>query len=100
MKRYREKRIRSLAELRKIMPTLDADEGIRIDAVNGRSKCFMFVTKKGGKYTVNIAERIYDASFKAYVPGGRETWFHTGDLEEALSKITAEAQRPFRAYLY
>lgn len=82
------------------MPTLDADEGIRIDSVNGKSKCFMFVTKKGGKYTINTAERVYDSSLKAYAPGGRETWFYTSDLEEALSKVVSEAQRPLRAYLY
>ena len=100
MNRYREKRIRSVTELRKIIPTLDIDEGIRIDSANGESKCFAFVTKKGGRFTINTAESIYDTSLKAHVPGGRETWFYTSDLEEALSKIMAEAQRPLRAYLY
>ena len=100
MRRYKEKRIRSITELRKIMPTLDIDEGIRIDAANGKSKYFMFVTNKRGIYTINTTERIYDVSLKAYVPGGREAWFYTSDLEEALHKIRDEAQRPLRAYLY
>ena len=82
------------------MQSLDPDEGIRVHSANEGSKSFTFVTKKGGRFTVNTAERVYDKSLKAYVPGGEETWFYTSDIEEALAKVVKEAERPLRAYLY
>ena len=100
MKPYREKLIRSFGELRKIMQSLDPDEGIRVNSLSDGSKCFTFVTKKGDRYTVNTAKKVYDKSLKAYVPGGEESWFHTSDIEEALPKIMQEAERPLRAYSY
>jgi len=82
------------------MQSLDSDEGIRVNSAKEGSECFTFVSKKGGRFTVNIAERVYDKSLKAYVPGGEETWFYTSDIEEALTKVMKEAERPLRAYLY
>jgi len=82
------------------MQSLDSDEGIRVNSTNVGSKCFTFVIKKGGRFTVNTAERVYDKSLKAFVPGGEETWFYTSDIEEALAKVVKEAEKPLRAYLY
>jgi len=82
------------------MQSLDSDEGIRVNSAKEGPKFFTFVTKKGGSFTVNTAERVYDKSLKAYVPGGEETWFYTSDIEEALTKVMEEAERPLRAYLY
>ncbi len=100
MKPYLEKLIRSVGELRKILQSLDPDEGIRVNSVNDRSKCFTFVARKGDRYTVNRTQKVYDRSLRAYIPGGEETWFHTSDIEEALAKIMQDAERPLRAYSY
>jgi hypothetical protein len=100
LKPYREKLIRSASELRKIVQTLDSDEGIRVSSAKEGSKCFTFLTKNGDKFTVNTTEKVYDKSLRAYVPGGEETWFYTSDIEEALAKVMQEAEKPLRAYLY
>jgi hypothetical protein len=100
LKPYKEKLIRSISELRKIMKSLDPDEGIRVNSANEGSKCFTFITKKVDRFSVITAERVYDKLLKAYVPGGEETWFYTSDIEEALTKVMQEAERPLRAHLY
>ena len=82
------------------MQRLDPDEGIRVNSVIDGSKRFTFITKKDDRYTVNTAERVYDKLLKAHIPGGEETWFHTSEIEEVLTRVIKEAERPLRAYLY
>jgi len=54
---FYEKRVRSLAGLKKEVRTLDADAGVRIVGSYLKSPCFAFVTRFAGRYTVMVYER-------------------------------------------
>jgi hypothetical protein len=54
---FYEKRIRSFNNLMSELRRLDSDSGVRIIGSYHKRKCFAFVTRSGGVYTVMIYER-------------------------------------------
>ena len=54
---FYEKRVRSFYKLMSEMRRLDSDSGVRIVGSYQKRKCFAFVTRSGGVYTVMIYER-------------------------------------------
>ncbi len=54
---FYEKRVRSFNNLMLELRRLDSDSGVRIIGSYHKRKCFAFVTRSGGVYTVMIYER-------------------------------------------
>ena len=54
---FYEKRVRSFNNLMSELRRLDSDSGVRIIGSYHKRKCFAFVTRSGGVYTVMIYER-------------------------------------------
>ena len=54
---FYEKRVRSFDKLMSELRRLDSDSGVRIIGSYQERKCFAFVTRSGGVYTVMIYER-------------------------------------------
>jgi len=54
---FYEKRVRSFDKLMSELRRLDSDSGVRIVGSYQKRKCFAFVTRSGGVYTVMIYER-------------------------------------------
>jgi len=54
---FYEKRVRSFNNLMSELRRLDSDSGVRIIGSYQERKCFAFVTRSGGVYTVMIYER-------------------------------------------
>lgn len=102
-----EKRIYSLRELKRIIESLDLDEGVRVlGRIGGlRGGGFIFVTtshsaEPSQKYCVNTTERIYDKEAKTYLPGGREEFLYFSDVEEVTKYLEENAARPIKAWYY
>jgi hypothetical protein len=54
---FYEKRVRRFDKLVSELRRLDSDSGVRIVGSYHKKKCFTFVTRSGGVYTVMIYER-------------------------------------------
>ncbi len=54
---FYEKRVRSFNKLMSELRRLDSDSGVRIVGSYQNRKCFAFVTRSGGVYTVMIYEK-------------------------------------------
>jgi hypothetical protein len=94
---FYEKRIRSFAGLRREVRRLDSDAGIRVVGSYLKHRCFAFVTRFVGRYTVMVYERT---SHKASAVGKRvlsKEFESPKELEEFLHRLT---QKGVDAYLY
>ncbi|MBI2184488.1 MAG: hypothetical protein HYU39_05960 [Thaumarchaeota archaeon] len=102
MRRYREQKIRSVGELKKLIGALELDEGIRLLGNNPNFKGggFIFITKSRGKYCVNFCDRVRDKDLGAYVPGGKEEFHYTAKAEEVWSMVEDRFATPLRASIY
>ena len=100
--RYREKKIKTFAELKNTITTMDLDCGIRIlgNITGFAHGGFIFITKMGEQYTVNMTERVLFKDGKTLVPGGRANWFYTDDSEKTWLIIKDKLLRPFEAWIY
>ncbi len=94
---FYEKRIRSFDKLMSELRRLDSDSGVRVVGSYLKRKCFAFLTRSGGVYTVMVYERK-----------GRETpalgarilskeFTSVDDLQGFLRQIT---QKQTDAYVY
>jgi len=54
---FYEKRVRSFDKLMSELQRLDSDSGVRVVGSYQNRKCFAFVTRSGGVYTVMIYQR-------------------------------------------
>lgn len=99
---YREKKVKSLSTLLKMIENLDPDEGIRIKgSVKGFLKGgFIFVTKTGSKYCINITDQIFDEESTSYVPGGKETWMYADTVSQAFKIVKERMKVPLEAWSY
>lgn len=94
---FYEKRIRSFAGLRREVRHLDSDAGIRVVGSYLKRRCFAFVTRFVGRYTVMVYERT---GRKSPAVGKRvlsREFESAEELEEFLQGIT---QRGVDAYVY
>ena len=94
---FYEKRIRSFAELKREVRHLDSDAGVRIVGYYLKRRCFAFVTRFVGSYTVMVHERM---GRRAPIAGKRILSREFGspeDLDEFLQGIT---QKGVDAFLY
>ena len=97
-----ERRIRTMKELKGIIATLDLDEGIRIilNVPELSSGGFLFLTKSGEKYTINITERVSNEDGMDFFPGGKEEWFFTQDSLEVWRIVEKRMETPIMAWRY
>jgi len=102
MSRYREKKIRSLKELRRALEGLELDQGVRIICRLGddSKEGFLFLTKPSERYCINICSRLYDENLKSYVPGGEEEWIYCESVDEVWKRVKAYVQSPLQAWIY
>ena len=94
---FYEKRIRSFNKLMSELRRLDSDSGVRIIGSYQKRKCFAFVTRSGGVYSVMIYER---KERKAPALGARilsREIKSVDDLREFLGQV---GQREMDAYVY
>ncbi|MGD0476764.1 MAG: hypothetical protein ABSB29_01190 [Nitrososphaerales archaeon] len=94
---FYEKKVRSFAGLRREARRLDSDAGIRVVGSYLGHRCFAFVTRSVGRYTVMVYERT---GRKAPAVGKRvlSREFESPEkLEEFLQRIT---QKGVDAYVY
>jgi hypothetical protein len=94
---FYEKRIRSFNNLMSELRRLDSDSGVRVIGSYQKRKCFAFVTRSGGVYTVMIYER---KGRKAPALGARilsKEIKSVDDLREFLVQI---GQKEMDAYVY
>ena len=107
-KPFSERRINSWRELKKIIESLELDEGVRVlGRIEGlRGGGFIFITilhsatKPSQRYYVNTAERIYNEETKLHLPGGREKFQDFSEAEEVLKYVEKNAAKPLRAWYY
>lgn len=99
---FSERRIRSLRELRKVVDSLDLDEGVRVlgrfEELRGGG--FIFINKSSNLYCVNTAERIYSEEMGTHVPGGREEFLYFKTAEETIRYVEKNAAKPLEAWSY
>ncbi|MEM2942954.1 MAG: hypothetical protein QXT81_05990 [Candidatus Bathyarchaeia archaeon] len=90
-----------MEELRVLMQAMDQDEGIRIvgEAEGFENGGFIFVAKSGGRYCINICDRILDSAKNEYV-GGNDVWLYFESFEEAWEKLKTLIRNPIEAYAY
>jgi len=94
---FYEKRVRSFNNLMSELRRLDSDSGVRIIGSYHERKCFAFVTRSGGVYTVMIYER---KGRKTPALGARifsREVKSEDDLREFLGQI---GQKEMDAYVY
>ncbi len=107
-KKYPERQIKSISELTKVIDSLDLDEGVRLlgykeDFQGGG---FIFIStvhslmKSNQKYCINTAERILNEESGLYLPGGKEEFRYTSDIEEVMKYIDKNASKPLQAWYY
>lgn len=107
-KPYSDKSIHSLRELKKVIESLDLDDGVRVLGCieDLRAGGFIFIatlhspTRPSQKYCVNTAERIYDEEAKLFLPGGREEFLYFSEAEDVIKYIEKNAAKPIRAWYY
>ena len=99
---YSERSINTIEDLVTFVRAMDQDEGIRIvGEVEGyKGGGFIFVAKSGDKYCLNICDRIYDPSRKAYQVGGNDSWYYFDNFEDAWTKLKTLLHNPLEAYAY
>jgi hypothetical protein len=94
---FYEKRVRAFDKLMSELRRLDSDSGVRIVGSYHKRKCFAFVTRSGGVYTVMIYER---KGRKAPALGERilsREVKSVGDLRDFLGQL---GQKEVDAYVY
>ena len=94
---FYEKRVRSFARLKLETRRLDSDAGIRVVGLYVKRRCFAFVTRSLGRYTVLVYERW---GRKTPVVGKRilsREFESPEELEEFLQRIT---KRGVDAFVY
>jgi hypothetical protein len=102
IKRYNDKKIKNLEELRRLINALELDEGIRIIGSDSRFKRggFIFITKQAEKYCVNICDRIFDIEYSSYIPGGKEEFLYFSDPNEVFEQLNNRMKKPLSAWFY
>ena len=102
MKKHIERRIRNIEDLKKVIKTIELDEGIRIygEIPGFEHGGFIFITKTSNKYCVNICDRIYDRKLEDYIPGGKEDFFPFNTPEEVYEFIKTRISQPLIAWYY
>jgi hypothetical protein len=94
---FYEKKVRSFAGLKREVRRLDSDAGIRVAGSYRRRRCFVFVTRFVGRYTVMVYERT---GREAPAVGKRvlsREFASPEELEEFLQGIT---EKGVDAYVY
>jgi hypothetical protein len=94
---FYEKRVRSFNKLMSELRHLDSDSGVRIVGSYQKRKCFAFVTRSGGVYTVMIYEM---KGRKTPALGARilsKEINSVNDLRQFLGQI---GQKEMDAYVY
>ncbi len=94
---FYEKRIRSFNNLMSELRRLDSDSGVRIIGSYHERKCFAFVTRSGGVYTVMIYER---KGRKAPALGARILSKESKSLDDLREFLGQIGQREMDAYVY
>ncbi len=99
---YREKRIRTIKELREYIYALDEDEGIRIfGRVKGFVKGgFIFVGIYMGRYCVRICDRVWDRKRKTFLVGKKSKNLYFLKIEDLFEFLQSNIERPINAWLY
>ncbi len=102
VKRYSEKKIEHIKELKTLLWGLDLDEGIRLVAQypTYENGAFIFLTKSDSQYCVNIKNRVVDDKSGVFVPGEKEQWKYFETAEDAWSFISKYLKTPLEAYYY
>lgn len=94
---FYEKRVASFRSLMREARVMDSDAGIRVVGRYGKERCYCFVTRFGGRYTV----MIYKRSAGAKVSPGRlitsKEVSRVADLSGLLRDITKGGME---AYVY
>ncbi len=92
-----EKRVASMASLRKELSVLDGDAGVRVVGRYGGKKCFAFVTRFGGRYTV----LVYQAEGNGgRTPGRRLESRELERVEEVVAFLKEISVPGVEAYVY
>ncbi len=94
---YYEKRIWSFDKLMSELRRLDSDSGVRIVGSYLKRKCFAFLTRSGGVYTVMVYER---KGRKAPSLGARILSREFKSVDELGGFLRQVAQKELDAYVY
>jgi hypothetical protein len=94
---FYEKRIRSFNNLMLELRRLDSDSGVRIVGSYQKRKCFAFVTRSGGVYTVMIYERKEN---KKPALGARILSKEINSVDDLRQFLGNIGQKEIDAYVY
>ena len=94
---FYEKRVRSFNNLMSELRRLDSDSGVRVVGSYQQSKCFAFVTRSGGVYTVMIYER---RGSKTPALGARILSKETNSVDDLRQLLGHIGQKEIDAYVY
>ncbi len=92
-----EKRVRSFNNLMSELRRLDSDSGVRVVGSYHKRKCFAFVTRAGGVYTVMIYER---KGSKTPALGARILSKEIKSVDNLRKLLEHIGQKEMDAYLY
>ena len=94
---FYEKRVRSFDKLMSELQRLDSDSGVRVVGSYQNRKCFAFVTRSGGVYTVMIYER---QGRKTPELGARILSKETNSVDDLRQFLGHIGQKEIEAYVY
>jgi hypothetical protein len=94
---FYEKRVRSLDKLMSELRRLDSDSGVRVVGSYLKRKCFAFITRSGGVYTVMIYER---KGGRAPALGARILSREVKSVDDLREFLGLVGQREMDAYVY
>ncbi len=99
---YRERRIRSLHELTRLIGALDEDEGIRAEGKlrDLKGGGFVFIGFYRGRYCVDMCDRVWNPKVRAYITGSRDRWFDFDRADGLIEFLKPILRKPLRAWFY
>ncbi len=96
-----ERPIRSIQQLRQLMKKLEEDQALRIEGnVPEFNGGFIFVGLFGGKYQVNLCEKIHRKKVKSYTVGTKNEWYEFQNFDQTWSFLRPLFKRPIQAWIY
>lgn len=97
-----ERPISRIAQLKRLMRELEDDEALRIEGriPHFEGGGFIFIGAYGGRYQINICDRVWSRKSDAYTVGDRDEWHHFESYESAWKFLSPIIKRPLRACKY
>ena len=94
--------VSSVTRLRELMKHLEDDQGLRVVGKVSRfgGGGFIFIGVYGGRYQMNICDRVRSGKSGAWTVGRRDEWYQFERFDQAWSFLRPLIKSPLRAWVY